>query len=133
MLLDAEFGPLPHEQIVQQIVEHQPKVLLIGHSGSTSAHPIAMDITRDVKELQPNLTIVYGGVFPTYHFHDILTAEPQIDVIVRGEGEVTVPKLMAAIASGDKLSTVDGIAYRSGLSILEAELTVSAIVAASRR
>lgn len=61
----------------------------------------------------PNLTIVYGGVFPTYHFHDILANEPQIDVIVSGEGEATVPRLVAAVGDSHDLSNVDGIAIRS--------------------
>jgi anaerobic magnesium-protoporphyrin IX monomethyl ester cyclase len=39
--------------------------------------------------------IVYGGVFPTYHWREILEREPQIDVIVRGEGERTCAALFA--------------------------------------
>ncbi len=32
-LLDAELGPMPHAEIVRQVVAHQPQVLPIGHSG----------------------------------------------------------------------------------------------------
>ncbi len=39
-LIDGELGPLSDTEIIQQVVEHQPQILLIGHSGSTSAHPI---------------------------------------------------------------------------------------------
>jgi anaerobic magnesium-protoporphyrin IX monomethyl ester cyclase len=91
-LLDAEQGPLSHQEIVQRVVRHQPQVVLIGHSGSTSAHPIIVELTRHFRVALPELTIIYGGVFPTYHFRDILAQEPQIDIIVRGEGEATVPK-----------------------------------------
>lgn len=118
-LLDAELEPLSHNEIVQQVVIHHPQVLLIGHSGSTSAHPIVTELTRRFRTELPNLTIVYGGVFPTYHFHDILTKEPQIDVIVRGEGEATVPKLIAAIEDGDDLSKVEGIAFDFNGQIVE--------------
>ena len=38
----------------------------------------------------PQAWIIYGGVFPTYHWREILAQEPQIDVIVRGEGEETI-------------------------------------------
>ena len=37
-LLDAELGPLSHDEVVERVVAHRPQVLLIGHSGSTSAH-----------------------------------------------------------------------------------------------
>ncbi|HEY1430151.1 MAG TPA: radical SAM protein, partial [Stellaceae bacterium] len=45
-------------------------------------------------------------------------AEPQIDVIVRGEGEETAPKLIAAIAAGSPLRAVDGIAFREARAIV---------------
>lgn len=117
-LLDAEIGPLSHVEIAQQVTIHSPQVLVIGHSGSTSAHPIIVELTRRFRAELPNTTIVYGGVFPTYHFRDILVHESQIDVIVRGEGEATVPKLMAAIDSGDDLSKVEGIAFRHDTQIV---------------
>ena len=118
-LLDAEFGPLPQDEIVRRVVAHCPQILIVGHSGSTSAHPIVVELTRRCRVELPNLTIVYGGVFPTYHFRDILLQEPQIDFIVRGEGEVTIPKLIAAIAAGEDPATVEGIAFRQGDRIIE--------------
>ncbi|EAZ92305.1 cobalamin-dependent protein [Crocosphaera chwakensis] len=118
-LLNAELGPLSHDEIIDRVLKHQPQVLLIGHSGSTSAHPIVAELTRHIRAIMPNLIIVYGGVFPTYHFYDILRQESQIDVIVRGEGEATVPKLMDALERGETLDTVEGIAYRSNGQIRE--------------
>ncbi len=118
-LLDAEIGFLPHEEIVGQVVEHSPEVLLIGHSGSTSAHPIVIELTRRFREEIPELKIIYGGVFPTYHYRDILLNEPHIDVIVRGEGEATLPKLIAAIEHNQDLANVDGIAFRRTNEIVE--------------
>lgn len=118
-LLDAEFGPLSHAEIVREIVNRSPGAVLLGHSGSTSAHPIVAAITRLIRAELPDVTIVYGGVFPTYHFRDILAGEPQIDVIVRGEGEATATVLMAAIENGDDLAGVDGIAFRRDGRIVE--------------
>ena len=118
-LLDAEIGPLSHEEIVRQVTIHCPEVLLIGHSGSTSAHPIVVELTLRFREELPTLKIIYGGVFPTYHFRDILFNESQIDVVVRGEGEATVPKLIAAIENEADLANVDGIAFRRNGEIVE--------------
>ena len=118
-LLDTEFGPMSHPDIVQSVVQHHPELLLIGHAGSTSAHPTVMALTRLFRQRLPSLRIVYGGVFPTYHFRDVLTHETQIDVIVRGEGEDTVPKLVAALETGADLNRVDGIAFRESDRIIE--------------
>ncbi len=119
ILLDAEIGPLPHDEIVQRVITHCPEVVLIGHSGSTSAHPIVVELTRRFREELPDLKIIYGGVFPTYHFRDILAHEPQIDVIVRGEGEATVPKLIVAIENNQDLASVNGIAFHCNGQIIE--------------
>lgn len=118
-LLDAEIGPLSYDEIVRRVVNHNPEVLLIGHSGSTSAHPIVVELTRRFREELSELKIIYGGVFPTYHYHDILTHEFQIDLIVRGEGEATVPKLISAIENNKDLTNVDGIAFRHQDRIIE--------------
>lgn len=118
-LLDAELSPLSHREIIQQVTLHRPQVILIGHSGSTSAHPIVVELTRHFRTALPDTTIIYGGVFPTYHFRDILACEPQINAIVRGEGEATVPKLIAAIQSGEDLSEVEGIAFCRDGQIVE--------------
>lgn len=111
-LLDGEVGPLSHEEVVRRAIAHEPEALLIGHSGSTSAHPIVAELTRAIRARLLDIRIVYGGVFPTYHYREILASEPQIDVIVRGEGEATAVGLMAALERGEDLCTVEGIAYR---------------------
>jgi anaerobic magnesium-protoporphyrin IX monomethyl ester cyclase len=112
-LLDAEFGPMSLPAILDGVRAYAPDAVLLGHSGSTSAHPTVAAITRAVRAALPATTIVYGGVFPTYHWRDVLSEEPQIDVVVRGEGEDTVVRLMHALATGGALAEVKGIAYRS--------------------
>jgi hypothetical protein len=42
----------------------------------------------------------------------VLTDCPEIDFVVRGEGEVTAPRLIAALEAGADLATVPGIAFR---------------------
>ncbi|HEX7970485.1 MAG TPA: magnesium-protoporphyrin IX monomethyl ester anaerobic oxidative cyclase, partial [Stellaceae bacterium] len=111
-LLDAEFGPMSPQAIVQQAISYRPAALLLGHSGSTSGHPVVADLTRELHVALPSAFIVYGGVFPTYHWRDVLEEEPQIDVIVRGEGEATAPRVMAALESGAPLRAIHGIAHR---------------------
>src|ERR1044071_4519444 len=62
-LLDAEFGPMPHAEIVRRVVAHRPETLLIGHSGSTSAHPTVAELTRSIRRELPDVRIIYGGVY----------------------------------------------------------------------
>ena len=111
-LLDTEFGPLPTGEIVERAREFAPDAVLIGHSGSTSGHPIIADLTRALRTALPRVRMVYGGVFPTYHWRQILKEEQQIDIIVRGEGEETALQVIQAMETSTPLETIRGIAYR---------------------
>ena len=71
-LIDAEFGPMRIAEIVTQAVMHLPDAILLGHSGSTSGHPVICALTRALRKALPGVWIIYGGVFPTYHWRDVL-------------------------------------------------------------
>jgi anaerobic magnesium-protoporphyrin IX monomethyl ester cyclase len=126
-LIDAEFGPMPLDHLVAEIVRHAPEAVLFGHSGSTSGHPIIAEVSRRVAARLSHAFIVYGGVFPTYHWREILADEPHVHAIVRGEGEETARRLMAALEAGRPLSAVNGIAYHEAG---EAQATAPAAVIA---
>ncbi|RPJ38796.1 MAG: magnesium-protoporphyrin IX monomethyl ester cyclase, partial [Chloroflexi bacterium] len=96
-LLDAEFGPMPIKAILERTAIFAPDAVLLGHSGSTSGHPVIAEITRAIREVFSRVWLIYGGVFPTFHWQDILSEEPQIDVIVRGEGEETIGRVVHAV------------------------------------
>jgi anaerobic magnesium-protoporphyrin IX monomethyl ester cyclase len=112
-LLDAEFGPMSLPMIVGRAVAARPDAVLIGHTGSTSAHPTVVALTRRLRAALPGVHLVYGGVYPTYHWREALDEDPHVDVIVRGEGEVTAVRLAAALAAGAPLDTIPGLAYRA--------------------
>ncbi|MBZ9815674.1 magnesium-protoporphyrin IX monomethyl ester anaerobic oxidative cyclase [Mesorhizobium sp. CA7] len=111
-LVDAEFGPMPLAAVVDEALRGDPDFVLIGHSGSTSAHPTALKIAEMIKARAPGVVVIYGGVFPTYHWRDILAASDVFDFIVRGEGEATATALVEAIEMRQPVASVAGIAYR---------------------
>ena len=112
-LLDADIAPLSVPEIVSEVCRYGPDAVLVGHSGSTSAHPSAMAVTRAIRSARSRIRIIYGGVFPTYHWREIMAGEPQIDVIVRGEGEETVVRLIQAIERDEPLDGIRGVVFRT--------------------
>ncbi len=112
-LLDADFHNYKVEVVAQKILEQAPDAILLGHSGSTSAQPIINEITRLVRARNAAITIIIGGVFPTYHWSEILETQPQIDYIVCGEGEEISCNLIAALEGGNTLETIKGLALRA--------------------
>ena len=111
-LLDAEFGPMPLRDIAKEVVDFGPEAVLLGHSGSTPGHPGAVRIMRAVRDVLPGAWIIYGGVFPTYHWAQVMEQEPEVDFVVRSEGEETIVKLIEALENNRPLATVGGIVYR---------------------
>ena len=69
---------------------------------------------RALRVALPHTWIVYGGVFPTYHWEEIMEQEPGIDFIVRGEGEETIVRLVTALELSKDLEEVRGIVFRAG-------------------
>ncbi len=111
-LIDAEFGPMTVDQIVARATELQPDAVLFGHSGSTSAHPMITRVAETIHHLLPDVPVIYGGVYPTYHWREILKEEPWVTAIVRGEGEETARRLINVLERRSSLDNVQGIAYR---------------------
>jgi anaerobic magnesium-protoporphyrin IX monomethyl ester cyclase len=128
-LLDAECRRLSTAAIVRAAARFRPHIVLTGHAGSTPAHPICLEVMRALKTIFPEVVIVYGGVYPTYHAHEILAAEPCVDVIVRGEGEATAAELVACLEESRRsgalprwdnptFARIEGLAYRNGDKIV---------------
>ena len=111
-LLDADLTNMALDEIARRACEHDPDIILIGHNGSTSAHPTIVTLLPLVRRELPETWIVYGGVFPTYHWREALQEAPEVDVVVRGEGEETVRKLIATIDAGGEFSAIPGLAFR---------------------
>lgn len=111
-LLDAEFGPMKQEDILWKTMAYKPDVVMLGHSGSTSAQPIISELTELIKVAIPQVIIIIGGVYPTYHWKQILEDDPQINYIVCGEGEEVTKQLIHALSEQKPVEEVAGIAYR---------------------
>lgn len=112
-LLDADYKPLRIATIITQTIQYWPDAILIGHSGSTSVQPTVDILTRELKKVMPAIPIILGGVFPTYHWKEIMENQPQIDYIVCGEGEQICINLIRALEQKTELNSIRGIVYRA--------------------
>lgn len=114
-LIDNDVLGWDDKRLARELLADPPDCLLIGHTGSTAAHPAAMQTARVLRRHFPHAHIIYGGVYPTYAAQSVLNDNPAIDLIVRGEGEATIVELMQSIATGQPaLAEVKGIAWREG-------------------
>lgn len=111
-LLDADYYNYNIEETVRLAIQKNPKYILLGHSGSTSAQPIINKITEEIKKQLPNCIFIIGGVFPTYHWQEILEENPQINYVVCGEGEEIILNLIKTLEENSPIENIKGIAYQ---------------------
>lgn len=79
----------------------------------TSTMPAAAKLLQAAKAVCPDVITIIGGVHSSFMYEEVLENHPDIDYVVRGEGEVTLNELINTILAGSELSTVNGIVYRN--------------------
>ena len=80
----------------------------------------ALDLARVLKDVYPNVPVVLGGLTASYYADEILSAFPQVDIIVRGDAEEPLRRLGRVSCAEDSaparagLAAIPNIAYRDG-------------------
>jgi anaerobic magnesium-protoporphyrin IX monomethyl ester cyclase len=113
-LVDADAAHFSNQEVISHLRTLQAQVVLVGHSGSMAANPAALRLIADIKAALPEVTTVYGGVYPTYAWREIMSMEPSVDFIVLGEGEETALALLMTLqGKSNDLDSVKGLVWRS--------------------
>jgi len=82
----------------------------------------AYDVAQVVKEINPKILTVFGGAHVSIDPKAILRNK-NVDVAVKGEGEITFLNLIKALEKKAQLAEVTGITYRQGRKIVQNPLT----------
>jgi len=90
---------------------------VIGLSCMANLLPFAILAMRALKACYPDRALILGGVGTKSVEDKVLRRFPWLDVICRGEGELTGPELLRALRSGEDLSGIQGISFRKDGSV----------------
>jgi len=86
--------------------------LLVGISNQhTVDYYTCLEVLRICKELRSDILTVIGGVHVSF-FDELCAKSPDVDVVVRGEGEWTLLDLLQNMARGGDFKNVKGITYK---------------------
>ena len=85
---------------------------VLGVSCMANLLPFTLLALQDFKRAHPDTTVVLGGVGSKSVERLILERCPWLDVIARGEGEVSGPLLLRALKGRTPLDAVPGISFR---------------------
>ena len=97
---------------------HQEKPDVVGITAMTSTISSAVSTAKKVKETNSNIAVVLGGAHATILPEETLKNAPEVDIIVRGEGEQTTLELVKVLEENpSSINQVLGVTYREGARI----------------
>ena len=114
-VLDYVVHPYSRSGLESVVTRFKPH--LAGATAVTMTFDHARQVLVDLKTMNPEIWCVMGGPHVSFRVRETLEETPELDVIVRGEGEQTVVDLMQTIQCARNLSSVTGIAFRQGSQI----------------
>ena len=75
----------------------------------------ALAASRTIRERAPSVPIIWGGAFPT-NCPDAALRSPDVDFVVRGQGEETLPEVLEAVLDREPDEQHDALPSIAGLS-----------------
>jgi hypothetical protein len=116
--LNAELRSLSPED-VSDLLLAAPNMGLIGISAkSQRTYAAAKRIARLIKSRRRDVHITIGGVFPTAADEQVLADSPEIDSVVRGEGEEAIVDLASRLAADRSPHDLLGLTFRQNGTIV---------------
>lgn len=93
----------------------EPKI--VGLSVLTINSKRAFDLADKIKKIDPDVTIVFGNIHPTVLPEEALNKRC-VDIVVRGEGEITFTELIRSITNSSDYKDLWGISYKNNGMII---------------
>ncbi|MBM4270575.1 MAG: radical SAM protein [Deltaproteobacteria bacterium] len=115
-IIDYIISKYSREKLIRELDSFRPHI--VGVTSVTMNFPVAVDIVRAVKVYDESILTVMGGPHVSFAAFSALSANPEIDVVVTGEGERTIPELATCVAKKSGLGNVRGIVYRHNGAIV---------------
>ena len=110
-ILDAAVSARWRRELQALVAGWRPR--LVGISAATAVIDSARALAARVKQADPRILVLLGGVHATLFPGEVLGTD-EIDFAVHGEGELTAVELLAAVEAGREPDGIPGLAHRSG-------------------
>lgn len=105
------------DHVVDSILRGDPEV--VGLSCYVWNITTFREVVRQIKRERPSVRIVLGGPEVGPIARRLLPSMPDVDVIVKSEGEIPFAEIITNWRRGGIIDDVDGICFRSGEGVLE--------------
>ncbi|MEM3627189.1 MAG: radical SAM protein [Candidatus Bathyarchaeia archaeon] len=112
-VLDCNAEKVDWRGLERQIESFHPDIVASSALATCNAYIVARTL-ETAKRINPEILTVTGGQHFTATAHESLEAYPEIDVIVRGEGEQPLVELVKNAGRPSVLPQIRGISFRHG-------------------
>jgi len=118
-VIDCQVQQHSATDLETELARLQPDV--IGITSTTLTYKSATEIVKTAKKTCPNSLIILGGPHVTVLDEETLNEQPEVDIIVRGEGERTLLELADRVTKSNMkdLDGVAGITFRKNGQIVQ--------------
>ena len=110
-VLDALVEGYSWRKLRKRLSREKPDI--IGINSLTESRFESFKSAKIAKESLPDSTVVMGGPHVSLCAHDTLLSVPWVDIVVRGEGEITLLEICRNLGKKIGLESVQGISYRN--------------------
>jgi radical SAM superfamily enzyme YgiQ (UPF0313 family) len=104
-----DLATLDEPLVLSRVASRPADVYLL--SPMTPNLSLALGIAALIKECNPDAKVVFGGVVATPLYEEV-AADPHVDYVVIGRGEIALPALLRAIEGKDPVDSVGSLAFR---------------------
>ncbi|MEM3382767.1 MAG: radical SAM protein [Nitrososphaerales archaeon] len=116
-VLDCQAERIDWKRLERRIESFDPNIVACSGLSTCNTYTVAQTCSI-VKKVRPDALTVVGGQHFTVMAQESLKAYPEIDVIVRGEGEQTFLELINSLMEKTSFSKVNGISFRHDGNII---------------
>ena len=116
-VIDCQVLKLSLEDFRSEISKRQPNI--VGVTSSTLSYKTALKLIKIAKEACPNCITIAGGPHVTFWDDKALQECPELDIVVRKEGENTLLELVQRIEAGKSYDDVIGTTCRKDGKIVK--------------
>ncbi len=109
-VIDCQILQLSPEEFRTELIKRQPNI--VGMTASTLTYKTGLKLLKIAKEVCPNCLTIMGGPHVTFWDDKALEECPELDVVVRREGENTFLELVQRIEAGKSFHDVIGTTCR---------------------
>lgn len=112
-----------HQQLIESLVAYKPE--LLGFSTYLWNIAASLHLTRVIKQLFPDVRVVFGGPEAGARGAELLTAVPELDYVIEGEGESAFTDLMNCIFQNQGgYDSISGLCYRENGKIQQNPVSI---------